>query len=1030
MPYVIAAKCGSIDSNGYANGIVFPSFYCNPNRNAKSKCGPTPPPLPPPPPPGPSMPPPPPPGPSMPPPPPGPSMPPAPQPCDTQGIYIETLMSTTPNAILVKWNHVQNATFYTIRVYQTDSSAGYVTPPNFTVKPWGTETDIAPPDGTTTGQRIQIDVFSMRQLVPGKYYQATVQAFAYNQFSNTELGTSVQCPDTIYRPAAPAGPSMPPPVVCKENEQKINGVCQPINCAPGEYWNGTQCFTCGENTVSSGGYLTSCTACQTGFKPNAARDTCEPIVCPTGQQLVNGVCQPINCSPGQYWNGTQCTNCGANTVSVGGYLTSCTECGSGFQPSVDGSKCEAIVCPPGQKLNAAGKMCEQIVCADGQYLDGSTCKDCGAGTYSLAGATVCLVCADGTYAPNPKSKQCLPCPAPKKVSTDRTKCENALVEVDSSAPWPMSRLNSQGNQRSSFNGLRKALYYSKKFFKFDISLGKFDVTLGVDSRGVLAHKDFKTKAYQSHFVLGSNNILYYSVCKNDIRPPSYIQALDWTNRTILWTSPKKINSVIKPRSMTLGNNNMLYCLFSLFVNSTTTIYSKDELDAPGVFAFNTTNGDLVWQINIDCISCSPIVANGMVYPGLARELTTSRRELDQKYFIAAYDATTKEEKWKYPVEMKYGIYPPSQEISNVLLDGILYVCIHDLTIIALDAMTGVKIWDTQLSAEVERYFSQGGIVRIERKFYVFNAAGIYDMIAGNGRLYVTAYCNLQKVGGPYDWKGQTGAIYQDYQGYCLFGIGAKTGHINWTNGTLMGTIYPGDFQFSYIDSKGGVLFDSEPQPKGIITATLGYNNYPVGDGLVSLSADNTQYSNAVFGNGYCIVYDGAITVYTDDTTGITILPSTTLEQGEYRGHITSPNSQTQYFYQYFHDRKDGRPELLISDPDPSKVNYQPQIKALVEGSIKIPKGLTVILSTYDTVPGSGVNVAFPVLTMVGPDKVSINQNPYNKPRIAEFGTLPATANQTFNIQDLIKKSVGYSAGLAVRKIAQVIVRATTSDTEP
>ena len=498
---------------------------------------------------------------------------------------------------------------------------------------------------------------------------------------------------------------------------------------------------------------------------------------------------------------------------------------------------------------------------------------------------------------------------------------------------------------------------------------------------------------------------------------------------------------------------MLYCLFSPRYQGPISL-SQYELikheytgigvgaDA-GVYAFNTTNGAVVWNVYLDCISCSPIVANGMVYPGLVYQgiVDGSTSKIP---FVPAYDATTGAEKWRYVPTNIVGLERNLQQISNILLDGILYVCVGALTIVALNPMTGAMIWSITLSVEEVSMWINPNVNLFQNKYAKFNLAGIYDMMASNGMLYVTAYCNAQHAGGAYDvtypsGKRYIGGMIDVYQGFCMFGIDAKTGSIIWTNTENMGSRFPGYVRFTYEKDNiisnmsswwGGGVYNSKTGTR--VKEDDIYKRRIIGhdgpSGIQSISADNTRYSN-VFGNGYCILYGpspegAAFSIYADDTTGITILPSTTLEQGLYLGHIMSVTSQTQYFYQYF-DIKDN---IIIPDPDPSKINYQSQIKALLEGSIKVPTGLTVIIRLYGNLEPNkdrrGEISQF-FLAIIGPDKYVFNYDPYTN--IWEYPTLPASANQTFNIQDLIKKHGGYPSGLDIRKIAYVQIRQSFFD---
>jgi hypothetical protein len=77
---------------------------------------------------------------------------------------------------------------------------------------------------------------------------------------------------------------------------------------------------------------------------------CEPIICPTGQQLVGNLCEPIICPTGQ---------------------------------RLVGNLCEPIICTGGQQL--VGSLC---ICPGGKVFIGAGCQ-CPAGTIDYAG--VCKI---------------------------------------------------------------------------------------------------------------------------------------------------------------------------------------------------------------------------------------------------------------------------------------------------------------------------------------------------------------------------------------------------------------------------------------------------------------------------------------------------------------------------------------------------------------------------------------------------------------------------------------------------------------
>jgi len=96
---------------------------------------------------------------------------------------------------------------------------------------------------------------------------------------------------------------------------------------------------------------------------------CQPIICPTGQQLVGNTCQPIICPTGQQLVGNFCQP---------------IICPTGQQ--LVGNTCQPIICPTGQQL--VGNLCQPIICPGGQVFIGAGCQ-CPAGTINYAG--VCKI---------------------------------------------------------------------------------------------------------------------------------------------------------------------------------------------------------------------------------------------------------------------------------------------------------------------------------------------------------------------------------------------------------------------------------------------------------------------------------------------------------------------------------------------------------------------------------------------------------------------------------------------------------------
>lgn len=107
-----------------------------------------------------------------------------------------------------------------------------------------------------------------------------------------------------------------------------------------------------------------------------------------------------------------------------GVTTKCTAISNRCKLCLKGVclKCDSdIQCGTYQTLNISKCVCESIDtnvtsnCNAGQYLNGTTCKDCPAGTYSAARATSCTPCPSGTYS-SAGASSCASCGAGKYLN--------------------------------------------------------------------------------------------------------------------------------------------------------------------------------------------------------------------------------------------------------------------------------------------------------------------------------------------------------------------------------------------------------------------------------------------------------------------------------------------------------------------------------------------------------------------------------------------------------------------------------------
>jgi len=470
------------------------------------------------------------------------------------------------------------------------------------------------------------------------------------------------------------------------------------------------------------------------------------------------------------------------------------------------------------------------------------------------------------------------------------------------------------------------------------------------------------------------------------------------------------------------------------------VVSKDGF----LYAMNL-DGTLKWKFPTEAgINSSPAIANGVVYVGSE----------DRNLYAIHLDGTLK---WKFPT----GIVGFS---SPAVVNDVIYVGSGDYNLYAIH-LDGTLKWKFPTGNDIlSSPAVANGVVYVgseDRNLYAINLDGtmkwkfptgnriISSPAVANGVVYVGSDdMNLYafNLDGTLKWKFPTGSeiVSSPVVANAVIYVGSYDTNLYAIN--LDGTL---KWKFR----TGAEIFSSPAVANAVVyIGSYDTNLYAIHlDGTLKwkFPTGNWIRSSPAVANGVVYVgsWDKNLYAIEDDTSSagpsmpfmpaagpsmslsplsITILPSTSLNAGNYGGYITQPNSQTQYFYTAPPATLLVTSSLLVSGSQTGLTNYQPQIKTLVEGSIKIPQGVTVLLYTYYS--STTAYVGAPVLTMVGPDKYSINQNA-TPPPIANFITLPANANQSFNIQDLIKKG-GYNQGLAVHKIAQVTVRATTSATQP
>ena len=213
-------------------------------------------------------------------------------------------------------------------------------------------------------------------------------------------------------------------------------ISTPLQANPGSVVKGQQCEQCDGAVWSAGGTATSCSACPaqtSGWTRNSGTGWTAVTQCNQTKE-VGGDCSagvlkqnatsttawgastistPLQANPGSIVNGQRCVQCSGAKYSAGGTATSCTPCPaaeSGWKAGVGGgwnevTQCyetkDVVGCSYGQlKKNATSSTTWGTITISiplqanpGGIVDGQSCKQCSAGTFSAGGtATSCTPC--------------------------------------------------------------------------------------------------------------------------------------------------------------------------------------------------------------------------------------------------------------------------------------------------------------------------------------------------------------------------------------------------------------------------------------------------------------------------------------------------------------------------------------------------------------------------------------------------------------------------------------------------------------
>jgi len=206
-------------------------------------------------------------------------------------------------------------------------------------------------------------------------------------------------------------------------EKSGTSTCQQIICPAGKYLDGSTCTDCKSGTYASGTGSTSCTACpanatcsttsftcNTGFEKSGT-STCQKINCAAGQYVNGSSCQ--TCPSGTYQTENNFTGNSCKAIpptNVESSTPSSVTCEIGYTLSSDGSLCmpnsctegvnynnvtgksPCTPCPLNSKCTVTGYTCDT---GYSQLGNGCSPNPCEKDTYSITGKIPCTPCETG-----------------------------------------------------------------------------------------------------------------------------------------------------------------------------------------------------------------------------------------------------------------------------------------------------------------------------------------------------------------------------------------------------------------------------------------------------------------------------------------------------------------------------------------------------------------------------------------------------------------------------------------------------------
>ena len=209
----------------------------------------------------------------------------------------------------------------------------------------------------------------------------------------------------------------------------------------------------------------------------------------------------------------------------------------------------------------------------------------------------------------------------------------------------------------------------------------------------------------------------------------------------------------------------------------------------GLYAFDARNGAKLWYVPKIVSLSSPTVVDGVVYVG----------SLFDNSGVYAFDAASGKQIWSY--SSAGGV-----NSSPVVVDGVVYVGSGTGHVLALNSVSGEKLWDFKTAG---RTFEDGHTISdgvlsspvvVDGRVYVDSQLYyVYALNAADGSQIWNYTTGKEVYAAPLVWEG---LVYVcSFDGY-VYAFNASTGEINWKFLTL-----PDPQGYGFLDSTPAVSND-------------------------------------------------------------------------------------------------------------------------------------------------------------------------------------------------------------------------------